>query len=304
LRAMRISPSRWAAGKDCKLTTSSEDIHTAIRQVEAEAWFDMFRAAPALVANELGMATHRTPDARYLACRRISAIPFNRGFAISGRWSGDQVQISDGISWLDRFAAPGWVLQIDEHGFYPSEKALQGRGVVQKCDGWMKLAVAPQGTVAANDPRVLVATTDKHAVDFANVVIVGFGLPSSSFEWFRALAHTERWSCYVAYNESTPCAAGAMFVSGQCAWLGIDATLKGYRAGGLQSALIARRLRDLSVCGARLAMAETGYQVSAADRFGSSFRNYQRAGFDVKYYTANFGRAAGIPTTAEPVLMM
>ncbi len=153
----------------------------------------------------------------------------------------------------------------------------------------MKLTAAVHDVTEPGGGRLSAVSTEQHAADFATVIIKGFKLPPSAFEWFRSLARQERSSCYAGYHGAAPCAAAAMFIGDHSAWLGIDATLAGYRGQGLQIVLIASRYYDLSQRGVCMVMAETGYQVW---RRIASVRasDYQRAGLEVRNHSANLGR--------------
>ncbi|MGO4568660.1 hypothetical protein AB4Z52_27315 [Rhizobium sp. 2YAF20] len=275
-----------------------------IRAIEAEAWIDMLDAAPPLARKQLGIATFRSDNACFLACRELPAVPFNRGFAVGPQWSANDKEMMEGLRWLDRNASKTWVIQVDEEGFNASSAALLRMGIVQEDSGWIKFFSRPVDHIVPNEPRIEIADGGRKATDFANVINAGYGFPTATFEWFKALANRDRWTCYVAYVDDEPCSAGAAFVGSAGAWFGIDATLATARAKGLQSAVIARRLRDVRDKGAVIAMAETGRPATVDSPLGTSFRNYQRAGFEVQHYSANFARDPNVLRGATPVLMM
>ncbi len=269
---------------------SADSMHDKIRSVEAEAWTSMFSAAPKGVRTELGMATYRTADASFLACRQVPTVPFNRAFAIGPSWSSDHTQVVEGIHWLQQHAADGWVLQVDEERFAASADVLGQNGITQSLQGWVKLATGVNARGKPNDALVRAVDGEEGSHVFASLIIQGFGFPRSTFEWFRNLPLHEGWTCYVAYDEGVPCAAGALFVSGATAWFGVDTTIPAYRGKGLQLAIIARRLHDASARGVIFAMAETGRSAQSSDPDGPSFRNYKRLGFEVQHYSTNFVR--------------
>ncbi|MBY5353626.1 hypothetical protein HFO94_08755 [Rhizobium leguminosarum] len=275
-----------------------------IRSIEAEAWIDMLDAAPLSVRKQLGIETFRSDNACFLACRELPAVPFNRGFAVGPQWSASDKEMAEGLRWLDRNASKMWVIQVDEEGFDASSAALSRMGITRKDSGWIKFFSRPVDHIVPNEPRIEIADGGRKATDFANVINAAYGFPTATFEWFKALASRDRWTCYVAYADDEPCSAGAAFFGSAGAWFGIDATLAAARGKGLQSAVIARRLRDVGDKGAVIAMAETGRPATVDSPLGTSFRNYQRAGFEVQHYSANFARAPTVPRSATPVLMM
>ena len=75
----------------------------------------------------------------------------------------------------------------------------------------------------------------------------------------------------MAFAGAAPVAAGAVYVSGEYAWLGLGATLQSHRRHGAQSGLIAYRLGEAAARGARMAVTETGERLP--DKPSNSYRN-------------------------------
>jgi hypothetical protein len=126
------------------------------------------------------------------------------------------------------------------------------------------------------------------ADDFGHVVQAGFGLPEATAPWFAALADRPGWNAYLAFDGTRPVAAAAMFINGDRAWLGIDATLVDARGRGGQSGLIARRLKDGLSSGVIGFTAETGYPPAGQEADFKSYRNYLKAGFAMAYIRQNY----------------
>lgn len=94
------------------------------------------------------------------------------------------------------------------------------------------------------------------------------------------------WGCYLAYAGALPVAAGAVFVSGDHAWLGQATTLAEHRRRGGQSALMAARIGEARAAGATIIVTETGEPVDG--RPANSYRNILRAGFVPAYVRPNY----------------
>ncbi len=264
----------------------------------------MFAAAPEGAKRELAMATHRSAEVCYLACKGVPAAPFNRAFAIAPQWASNMNHVSEGLKWLDRHASCNWVVQIDEEDYGQAAQALGRHGLIGSPNGWMKLVRTSEPPAIAVDKQIARVDCECSARDFGEVVVRGFGFPRTTLAWFEALTRQSGWTCYVAYDEDRAIAACAMYVSGRQSWFGIDTTLEGCRCKGVQQALIGRRLRDAAAADAAFIMAETGRSTNSPDPYGSSFRNYQRMGFEAQYYSANFVRNPDLPRSANPVLML
>jgi hypothetical protein len=90
----------------------------------------------------------------------------------------------------------------------------------------------------------------------------------------------------MAFAGGTPVAAGAVYVNGGYAWLGLGATLASHRRRGAQNASLARRLGEAAARGARVAVTETGERIP--DKASHSYRNILRAGFEEMYLRQNY----------------
>src|SRR5262249_26210930 len=113
---------------------------------------------------------------------------------------------------------------------------------------------------------------------FGRIVVEAFGLPESTVPWMAALPEHSRWLCLLAFRDGTAIAAGALYLHGDHAWLGIGATLPAYRGLGAQTPLLAHRLAEASARGAKVAATQTGERVPGEP--GHSYRNILRAGFE------------------------
>lgn len=121
---------------------------------------------------------------------------------------------------------------------------------------------------------------------FAATTTAGFGMPRSLAIWLRELVGRPGWHCYVSYAGAEPAGAGALFVEGDNAWLGIGATKPELRRQGGHRALLGRRLADAARYGARVAVTETG--VPQAAQPAPSYHNILSLGFTVAYVRPNW----------------
>ncbi len=90
-----------------------------------------------------------------------------------------------------------------------------------------------------------------------------------------------RWRYWMVRQDSHLLACAMSFVDDGLAWLGWDATSPQARGQGLQSALIAARLKDAAEAGCSHATAETAADTVA--RADPSGRNYEKLGFVLAY---------------------
>lgn len=172
-------------------------------------------------------------------------------------------------------------------GAQPAELTgmLAERGFVSGY-GWTKFTrVADEASASITDLRV--ETIDAGAGDdFALVVAEAYDLPPGAADLLRLTPTAGGYTCFVAYADEEPAAAGALFVHGETAWLGFGATRPAFRRRGGQRALFAARARRAVELGATTLVTETGERVPG--RPESSYRNIGRAGFRAAYVRPNF----------------
>jgi len=126
------------------------------------------------------------------------------------------------------------------------------------------------------DAGRVTAAGDAHAI--AQTVCDAFGMPSMLAPWFAALVGRPRWRFVVAERAGAVVAAGAVFIDGDRAWLGIGATLAQHRKLGAQSTLLAARVALAAQAGCSVLSTETGEAVAGEPN--PSLSNIRRAGFE------------------------
>jgi Acetyltransferase (GNAT) domain len=144
---------------------------------------------------------------------------------------------------------------------------------------------ADEATASITDLRVELVDADGGEA-FALVVSEAYELPPGAASPLAVTPQLEGYSCFVAYADDEPAAAGALVVLGETAWLGFGSTRPAFRRRGGQRALFAARARRAVELGATTLVTETGELLPA--RPASSYRNVVRAGFRPAYVRPNF----------------
>ena len=121
---------------------------------------------------------------------------------------------------------------------------------------------------------------------FADVFSRAYGTPDVMRPLLDRLPGAEGWRCFVAFEDETPAATGALFVSGTVGWLGAAGTLPDFRRRGAQGALLVARVEAGIAAGCEALVTETGEQ--AEGRLAASYRNIVRAGFEPVYVRQNY----------------
>lgn len=262
-----------------------------IEGIECDAWLDLFAAAPSDYAAAAGTAYQQIGGGGALANRAVPITEFNRVLAPGVRSPWSAQDLDHALEWLRRHAADRWAVQMSP-GAQPSEIRdwATSRHLEPVGNGWAKWYRPASQAVSWPSERELEVCTvgPDRGGEFGRVVQQGFGLPESTIPWFAALPGRPGWRTYLAFRGRRGVAAGAMFIDGRWAWLGVDATLEEARGQGAQSGIIARRIADGITAGvigftAETANASVGHEASHA-----SFRNYRRAGFSLAYVRPNY----------------
>lgn len=220
---------------------------------EVEALVDLFAAAPprfgCSVADVGGARCFRTPG--------VAAREFNR---VHGT-------VRDAVAVRAYFEGEGHIVC----GGGQPEGYLPGYA-------WMKFLRPADAEAGAPTDLVIEQVGPAGGLDFAGPVRVAFGMPEDFEGWLSQLPGRPGWTCLVAYDGEAAVGAGAMYVSGDQAWLGLGATLPEARGRGAQSAILAARVALAAQQGADHVVTETG--VREPGRRGNSYRNILRAGFE------------------------
>jgi GNAT superfamily N-acetyltransferase len=258
----------------------------ALERIEFDASADLWRAAPEDVRAAHALELRDIGGASCMTSRGIEPPAlFRRAVGLGVTLEASEADLdaalahmrSRGLRYCVPVAAPykpfalgAW---LEERGFT--------RGYA-----WMKFARRSDATLKAQTDLEVRVVRREHGADFGRVVAEGFGLPAAIAAWVSVLPGRPHWVCVMAFAGSAPAAAGAVYVSGEHAWLGFGATLPAFRRHGAQNALLARRLAEAAARGARTAVTETGEQLP--DKPSNSYRNILRAGFHERYLRHNY----------------
>ena len=237
---------------------------------EREALEDMFDAAPPDLAR-----AERIGGATVLVAPRLPAF-FNRAFAIG---IDEPVVQADVDAMLEALrGSPDSSIQPPP-GEVELEDWLAARRLERRL-AWAKMLRGPAPPPEIRTSLQIRELTPPDARRFGAVVAAAFGLPEVAAAWCASLVGRERWRAYGAFEGDALVGAGALFVDGDVAWLGLGATLPFHRRRGAQGALMARRIADAIAVGCTSIATETGV---LPDRPNPSLDNMLRSGFEVAY---------------------
>ncbi len=250
----------------------------AVERGELAAFRALYAAAP----RDVGARTAEVDGALCLRLDDASEVTmFNRVLGLGLDRPASEEQLDAALAFLDGVHAYVAVAPDAE----PPELArwLEERRHVPDY-GWTKFRRSTADPPRA--PTELRVERVEDGAPFAEAAVRGFGSPVVSHEWLAALASSDGWHCFVAFDGAEPAGAGALFVDGETGWVGIGATAPEHRGKGAQSALLAARVAAAAEAGCSVVVTETGEPVDG--RPNTSYRNILRAGFEPQYVRANY----------------
>jgi hypothetical protein len=125
---------------------------------------------------------------------------------------------------------------------------------------------------------------------FGQITASASGWPDTAAPLVAIAAEVSSSRCYLAWCGNEAVAAASMVVVGRAAKLARAATLPRQRRTGAHRALIDKRVNDARFEGCRVILTENHDSDPASSN--PSFRNLQRAGFQIVAWRQNYGRNA------------
>jgi GNAT superfamily N-acetyltransferase len=180
-----------------------------------------------------------------------------------------------------------WCVALSPHAEPPELSTwLEARGLVPGY-AWAKFQRGLQEPAEREtELRLVEAEPGAAAAAFADVFVRAYGTPELFRDWLARVPGRPGWRCFVALDGETPAATGALFANEGVGWLGVAGTLPEHRRRGAQGAILAARIRAAGEEGCDVLVTETGEQVEG--RPSASYRNIERAGFELAYVRPNY----------------
>jgi hypothetical protein len=267
-------------------TLSDVTLARLVEHAEAQAYLDLFRAAPP----DVGLRAYEFDAAAVLTAPAFDMPLFNRaiGLGLSGPVTEPAIQA---IATIFRNAGVrNFAVQVSPAVLSNEiEEWLRGESLVPR-DAWAKMFRSSEADPVIETDLRIERIGPEFAHAFADVARRGFGVPPSIEPWLEATVGRDGWHHYLAWDGLTPVAASALFVREVVGWLGIAATLPSHRRRGAQGAMMAQRIRDGRALGCEWFITETGED--RADRPNPSYHNMLRTGFALAYLRPNYMTAS------------
>jgi GNAT superfamily N-acetyltransferase len=260
--------------------------HAALEHAEFAAFIDFYRAAPDEVRAAHAVGVQELAGTTCLTSRGMEpAAIFRRAVGLGLLHAATEIELEDVLACM-KSRTTSYVVTVAPHSQPAALTSwLEKRGF-KRGYAWMKFCRACNGAPRAGSDLEIRVVGRELGGEFGRVVAEGFGLPRSVIPWIASLAGRPNWICVMAFAHAGAVAAGAVYVNGAYAWLGLGTTLPSHRRLGAQTALLARRLDEAAARGAKVAVTETGE--SLPDKPSGSYRNILRAGFEEMYLRQNY----------------
>jgi hypothetical protein len=261
---------------------SPDEIARIVEFGEAEAYADMLAAAPP----ELGCHVERIGSAIILMMPSFPITLFNRVLCLGLNEPATESMLIDIENRYQQANIKAYAVQIGSVFQPPELPHWLGAHHFASGQNWVKMIRPPDTSITIPTSLRIEQITPDRAKDFGQVTPQAFGMPPFLTPWMIALVGRIGWLHYVAYDNDTPVAAGAIYIHGEIGWLGIGGTLPTYRNRGAQGALMACRIRAASDAGCQWIITETGEDTP--QNRNPSYHNMVRTGFDLAYQRANY----------------
>ncbi len=260
-------------------------------RIEAAAYADLYAAAPAPLAAQLGLRTETIDGATLLLAPALPTAMFNRVIGLGLDAPADEAVIRQAMRRYGEAGGPVWWLHWSPSA-RPADMAERlaalGFGTPAR-RSWAKVmrAATPLQPAPVTTLQIDQATVDD-APAVTQAIAAAFEMPPFMGGWLMALQGRPGWTTYAVRDGDAIVGGACMFRQGDTVWLGMGSVLASHRRRGGQQALIARRIADASAAGCRWVVTETGEPMAGEPN--PSLANMKRCGFETVASRLNFER--------------
>jgi GNAT superfamily N-acetyltransferase len=256
-----------------------------LERAEVEACRSWTASTPEAVARDLGIAMRPIGSGLAVRASGVDILMYNRVVGLGDEALACASDLDEAIDFFREAAVPRIMVNVAPSATLELPTWLEARGFYLH-NHWIRLwrdGALP--VVGTPEPRVRPIGRE-HAEAFARTDVEAFGHPEALIPWIAATVGLPGWRHWAAFDGGEPVGFGALFVSGDLGWLGFGSTRSTHRRRGIQSALIATRLRAAAALGCRLLSVETADDTP--EKPNPSTHNLARNGFRIAYKRPNW----------------
>lgn len=279
------------------MDTYTKDLTSSLELSEMAAWRDFYKAGSAQSVADCGLQIAELEGAVATAATCLDILALNRVIGIGLNDLATPEQLKGLVKLYSQAGVPRFFVQVSPAA-QPSDLGFRLAALgFRHHNNWIKLYRDTSAPPPVTTNLTVRQIDGEDAGAFGRIVARGFNWPAAAQRWVGELVGRPGWRHYLAFDGTTPVATGALFVSGDHAWVDFAATLPQYRGRGAQSALMARRILHANELGCRLLVVETAEDTP--QKRAPSYRNMLRFGFQRAYVRPNFVYVTDAKPTAK-----
>jgi len=253
------------------------DVQIISEQIEREALLSLHDHCPEDTKAALGLHLVEVADALVAAAENDPSILLNRTVGLGVKIPVEVESLREITDTYKDLGIGSYFLHVYEDDLSDAAKQVLSDVGLVKSRGWMKFH---RDTSPPNDAASTLSVErigDDGADDFGRIVCNAFGMTEAAIPLLAGLVNDERWYLFVSYEGDVAAGAGALFVSGDKAWIEWGATDPGFRRRGSQATIMAARIAKARELGCTHIFTETGEAVEGDSQH--SYKNILKHGF-------------------------
>ncbi len=263
------------------------EIEKLSEKIEKEALIRLHKHCSDEAAQALGRKMLEIGDVVAAAAVNDPSVVINRTLGLGTKNKVSLKSLSD----IKKFYNDLGIKKYFTH-IYPEELPENGKAMLdelgfQQSRGWMKFkrdnSPTPQ---APTELDIREASSAEQALHFGRIVANAFGMTELSAPMLAGLVNDPKWHIFSSYSGDSPAGAGAMYVSGESAWIEWGATDPDFRRQGSQAAIMSARIQKAIDLGCKHMFTETGEAVEGDPQH--SYKNILKAGFTESVLRDNY----------------
>ena len=270
--------------------TVSIEFAAQIEMCDANAWRDMYAAAPSNFRSQFKLELIRVGQIVLTRCKAIPFIHFNCVMNFGLAQPATEAQLDHLLHFYDEVGVQHFAIYHIPH-VQPStvpewfrSRKLQHRG------GWDRIyrdgRSLTDERIKPQDEVVVEKVTQATAEEWAAYIDTWYGLPTTP--WLLSLVGRPGWYHYLARRGTHIAAVRTMYVDAAMAWLGIDAPVPGIMAPSydLDVQLCQAMVQDGLSLGVRLFVADI--EAPNAAMATPAYDHFEKLGFKRPYSRSHY----------------
>jgi hypothetical protein len=263
-----------------------ENIAELVEFTEAEAWANYYHSAPSSFTQEYGVMAKRSETTWMTMLAKLDWAFFNRISCLGVRQEATEAALDEAVDIFKAAGCKNFMAQVSPLA-KPAQLYtwLEQRGF-KRGSNWAKVYRGNEPATRVKTDLRVAEVGGEFADKFAEIALSAFKMPPELGLLVSCLFGKAGWHLYLAFDGTQPVSAGAMYVTGETAWLGFGSTLATQRKRGGQGAIFNRRIEDGIKLGCKWFVTETGEDTP--ENPNPSYHNMIRHGFKLAYLRPNY----------------